>query len=276
MKDLKTHSLVLLPEGRKAIGSRWVFSLKTDEDSNITRHKVHFVAQGYTQVEGINYTETFVTVAKYDTVQILLALAAKFDLELDQMDVRTAFLNAELKEDIYLKQHAGCEDPEHPNWVWKLEKALYGLKQASYEQNQTLNEYLWKEGFRFVRSEADHSLYVLHEGSKVIWFVVYVNDMLTALNSHDYLNSFKTRLKQHFDLTDMGPARHFLGMHIMCNHKKHTLSVSQKTYLEKILENAGMSQCNPVGTPMTPRVALQKATHTPTNDEVDDIVSTPY
>jgi hypothetical protein len=100
--------------------------------------------------------------------------------------------------------------------------------------------------------------------------------MLTALNSHDYLNSFKTRLKQHFDLTDMGPARHFLGMHIMCNHKKRTLSVSQKTYLEKILENAGMSQCNPVRTPMTPRVALQKATHTPTNDEVDDIASIPY
>jgi hypothetical protein len=276
MKDLKTHSLVLLPEGRKAIGSRWVFSLKTDENSNITHHKACFVAQGYTQVEGINYMETLVAVAKYDTVWILLALAAKFDIELDQIDIYTTFLNAELKEDIYLKQPAGFEDPEHPNWVWKLEKVLYGLKQASYEWNQTLNKYLQEEGFRFVRSEADHSLYVLHEGSKVIWLMVYVDNMLTASNFHDYLNSFKIWPKQHFDLTDMGPTRHFLSMHIMHDCEKCTLSVSQKTYLEKILENTGMSQCNPVGTPMTPGVALQKVTHAPTNDEVDDIVSIPY
>jgi hypothetical protein len=265
-----------LPEGRKAIGSRWVFSVKSDEDGNVIRHKARFVAQGYTQVEGIDYTETFAAVAKYDTVRILLALAAKFDLELDQMDVRTAFLNAELKEDIYLKQPAGFEDPEHPDWVWKLEKALYGLKQAGYEWNQTLDEYLRKEGFKFVRSEADHSLYVLHEGDRVIWLVVYVDDMLAASNSRDYLNSFKVRLKQRFDLADLGPARHFLGMHITRDREKRLLSISQKTYLEQILENAGMSQCNPVGTPMTPGVTLQKATRAPTEDEATAIASIPY
>jgi transposase InsO family protein len=118
MHDLRTHRLVLLPAGRKAIGSRWVFTIKTDENGNLLRHKARLVAQGFTQVEGIDYTETFAAVAKYDTVRILLALAAKFDLELDQMDVRTAFLNADLKEDIYLKQPAGFEDLEHPDWVW--------------------------------------------------------------------------------------------------------------------------------------------------------------
>jgi hypothetical protein len=159
MHDLRTHQLVPLPAGRKAIGSRWVFTIKTDENGNLLRHKAHLVAQGFTQVEGIDYTETFAAVAKYDTVRILLVLAAKFDLELDQMDVRTAFLNADLKEDIYLKQPAGFEDPEHPDWVWKLEKAIYGLKQAGYKWNQTLDEHLRKEGFKFVRSEADHSLY---------------------------------------------------------------------------------------------------------------------
>jgi hypothetical protein len=276
MRDLKTHHLVPLPAGRKAIGSRWVFSVKSDEDGNITRHKARFVAQGYTQVEGIDYTETFASVAKYDTVRILLALAAKFDLELDQMDVRTAFLNAELKEDIYLKQPAGFEDPEHPDWVWKLEKALYGLKQAGYEWNQTLDEYLRKEGFKFVRSEADHSLYVLHEGDKIIWLVVYVDDMLSASNSRDFLNSFKAQLNQRFNLADLGPARHFLGMHITRDREKRLLSVSQKTYLEKILENAGMSQCNPVSTPMSPGIVLQKATRSPTDDEATAIASIPY
>jgi hypothetical protein len=100
--------------------------------------------------------------------------------------------------------------------------------------------------------------------------------MLAALNSRDYLNGFKVQLKQHFDLTDLGPAKHFLGMHITHNHEKRLLSISQKTYLEKILENAGMSQCNPVGTPMTPGVTLQKVTRPPTADEATAITSIPY
>jgi hypothetical protein len=104
---------------------------------------------------------------------------------------------------------------EHPDWVWKLEKALYGLKQAGYEWNQTLDKHLQKEGSRFVRSEADHSLYILHEGDKVIWLVIYVDDILAASNSCEYLNAFKSQLKQQFDLSDLGPARHFLSMHIM-------------------------------------------------------------
>jgi hypothetical protein len=206
MQDLQTHQLVPLPHGQKTLGSKWVFTVKTDEEGNVTQHKARFVAQGYMQIEGIDYMETFAAVAKYDMVHILLTLTAKFDLKLDQMDIRTAFLNAELKEDIYLRQPAGFEDSDHLDWVWKLEKALYGLKQASYKWNQTLDEYLRKEGFRFVRSEADHSLYVLHEGDKVIWLVIYVDDMLAASNSCEYLDAFKSQLKQWFDLSDLGPA----------------------------------------------------------------------
>jgi hypothetical protein len=127
-----------------------------------------------------------------------------------------------------------------------------------------------------MRSEADHSLYVLHEGDKVIWLIVYVNDILAASNSHDYLNSFKTQLKHHFDLSDLGPAQHFLGIHIMHDQEKRLLAISQKAYLEKILENAGMSQCNPVGTPMTPGIVLQKATQAATDEEAAAIVSIPY
>ena len=168
------------------------FNWLLDEQGNLLRHKARPVAQGFTQVEGIDNTETFAAVAKYDTVRILLALAAKFDLELDQMDVRTAFLNAELKEDIYLEPPAGFEDHEHPDWVRKLDKALYGLKQARCEWNQTLDEYLRKEGFKFIRSEADHSLYVLHEGGKVVWLVIYVDDMLAASNCRVYLDDLKT------------------------------------------------------------------------------------
>jgi hypothetical protein len=127
-----------------------------------------------------------------------------------------------------------------------------------------------------VRSEADHSLYVLHEDGKVIWLVVYVDDMLAASNSRVHLDTFKGRLKQRFDLSDLSPARHFLGMHITRDREQRVISVSQKTYLEKILEDAGMSQCNPVSTPMTPGVTLQKATRPPTQEETAAIASIPY
>jgi hypothetical protein len=139
-----------------------------------------------------------------------------------------------------------------------------------------LDEYLQKEGFRFVRSEADHSLYVLHEGDKVIWLVIYVDNMLAASNSRDYLDKFKVQLKQCFDLSDLGPACHFLGMHITHDREKRLRTISQKAYLERILENAGMTMCNPVSTPMTPGVILQKATRAPTEEEAAAIASIPY
>lgn len=127
-----------------------------------------------------------------------------------------------------------------------------------------------------MRSEADHSLYVLHEGDKVKWLVGYVDDMLAASNCHTYLDNFKQQLRKHFDLSDLGPARHFLGMHITRDHEKCLLTISQKSYLEKILENAGMSQCKPVGMPMTPGLTLRKGTRAPTEEEASAIASIPY
>jgi hypothetical protein len=172
------------------------------------------VAQGFSQVEGLDYTETFAPVAKYDTTCAFLSMVAKFDLELDQMDVKTAFLNGGLDEDIYMAQPPGFEDSEYPDWVWKLLKAIYGLKQAGRQWNKTLDDYLRKEGFDFVRSEADYSLYVLHKGDKTIWLLIYVDNMLLASNCQSFLDVFKAALSQRFKMKDLGEARHFLGMHI--------------------------------------------------------------
>jgi hypothetical protein len=134
--------LTPLPLGRKAVGSRWVYSHKYDENGQIAHHKACLVAQGFMQIEGLDYTDTFAPVAKYDTVCALLSMVAKFDLELDQMDVKTTFLNGELDEEIYMHQPPGFKDPEHPDWVWKLLKAIYRLKQAGRQWNKTLNDFL--------------------------------------------------------------------------------------------------------------------------------------
>jgi len=107
--------LTPLPPGRKAVGSWWVYSHKYDENGQIACHKAHLIAQGFMQIEGLDYTNTFAPIAKYNTVHVLLSMVAKFDLELDQMDVKTAFLNGQLDEEIYMHQPPGFKDPDHPD-----------------------------------------------------------------------------------------------------------------------------------------------------------------
>jgi len=276
LREKGTGVLTSLPSGRKAVGSRWVFSYKYDESGQISRYKARLVAQGFSQIEGLDYTETFAPVAKYDTTRALLSMVAKYDLELDQMDVKTAFLNGDLDEDIYMKQPPGFEDQEYPDWVWKLLKAIYGLKQSGRQWNKTLDEFLRKEGFSFVRSEADYSLYVLRKDDKVIWLLVYVDDMLLASNCRKFLDIFKGALSKRFEMKDLGEARHFLGMHIKRDRAKRLLTIDQTSFLEQILSEAKMSDCRPVGTPMVPGVSLTKATAPLTEAETQQFTHIPY
>lgn len=276
LREKGTGVLTPLPPGRKAVGSRWVYAYKYDEGGQITRHKARLVAQGFSQIEGLDYTETFAPVAKYDTARALLSMVAKHDLELDQMDVKTAFLNGDLDEDIYMKQPPGFEDAEYPDWVWKLLKAIYGLKQSGRQWNKTLDEFLRKEGFNFVRSEADYSLYVLCKDDKVIWLLVYVDDMLLASNCRKFLDGFKGEMSKRFEMKDLGEARHFLGMHIKRDRTKRLLTIDQTSFLEQILTEAKMSDCRPVGTPMVPGVSLSKATAPLTETEAQQFAHIPY
>jgi hypothetical protein len=114
LSEKEVGILTPLPPGRKAVGSRWVYSHKYDEGGQIAHHKARLVAQGFTQIKGLDYTDTFAPIAKYDTVRTLLSMVTSLDLELDQMDVKTAFLNGTLDEEIYMCQPPGFEDPEHP------------------------------------------------------------------------------------------------------------------------------------------------------------------
>ena len=126
----KVWHLVPQPENRTIIGTKWVFRNKLDEFGTVTRNKARLVVQGYNQEEGIDYEETFAPVARIEAIRILVAFAAHMEIKLYQMDVKSAFLNGYLKEEVYVKQPPGFENNEFPNHVFKLDKALYGLKQA--------------------------------------------------------------------------------------------------------------------------------------------------
>ena len=159
--------LVPNPGNKRIIRTKWVFKNKMDENGIITRNKARLVAQGYNQEEGIDFEETFAPVARLEAIRLLLAYACSLDFELFQMDVKSAFLNRFINEEVYVKQPPGFEDFKHPNHVFKLKKALYGLKQAPRAWYDRLSAFLCEKGF--VKGKVDTTLFI-----KMLIIILYL------------------------------------------------------------------------------------------------------
>ncbi|WJZ86369.1 hypothetical protein VitviT2T_005829 [Vitis vinifera] len=177
---------VELPNDAKVIGCKWVFKTKKDSLGNTERYKAKLVAKGFTQKKGIDYTETFSPVSKKDSLHIILTLVAYFDLELQQMDVKTAFLNEELEEEVYMKQPEGFPSSDGEKLVCKLKKSIYGLKQASRQWYLKFHNIIYS--FGFVENVMDQYIYLKVNRSKVYFLVLYVDDILLATNDNDLLH----------------------------------------------------------------------------------------
>ena len=153
----KVWKLVPRPNNKKMIDTRWVFRNELDEEGIVTRNKAILVAKGFSQVEGIDYDETFASVARLEAIRMFLAFAAPSNFKVYQMDVKSAFLNRELDEEVYIEQHPGFEDPDFLDFVYLLFKAIYGLKQASRKWYETLSSFLIENGF--LRGVIDKTLF---------------------------------------------------------------------------------------------------------------------
>ncbi|KAJ9692948.1 hypothetical protein PVL29_011870 [Vitis rotundifolia] len=222
--------LVELPNGAKAIGCKWVF--KTKKDS----------------LEGIDYTETFSPVSKKDSLRIILALVAHFDLELQQMDVKTAFLNGELEEEVYMKQPEGFPSSDGEQLVCKLKKSIYDLKQASRQWYLKFHNIV--SSFGFVENVMDQCIYLKVSGSKFCFLVLYVDDILLATNDKGLLHEVKQFLSKKFDMKDMGEASYVIGIKIHRDRFQGILGLSQETYINKVLERFQMKDCSPSVSPI--------------------------
>ncbi|KAL4366702.1 hypothetical protein GQ457_05G014270 [Hibiscus cannabinus] len=272
MKNNEVWDLVSLPDGVKAIGCKWVFKTKKNSKGNIERYKARLVAKGFTQREGIDYTETFSPVSKKDSLRIVLALVAQFDLELQQMDVKTAFLNGDLEEEVYMKQPEVFSSSDGENLVCKLKKSIYGLKQASRRWYLKFHEVI--SSFGFVENIMDQCIYQKVSGSKICFLILYVDDILLATNDRGMLHEVKQFLSKNFDMKDMGDASYVIGIKIHRDRHKGVLGLSQETYINKVLERFRMKDCSPS---VAPIVKGNKFNLNPKNEfEREQMKNIPY
>ena len=252
-----TWKLARLPKGRKVIGYKWVYAQKEGFPSkNDVRYKARLVAKGYAQKEGIDYNEVFSPVVKHSSIRILLALVAQFDMELVQMDVKTAFLHGDLEEEIYITQPYGFKVAGKENWACKLNKSLYGLKQSPRQRYKRFDQFMI--GQNYTRSSFDHCVYFrkLQDGS-FIYLLLYVNDMLIASRNQGEICRFKAQLSKEFEMKDLGELKKILGMEIARDRQRGTLCLTQNRYLKKVLQRFGMSEkTKPVSTPLAPHFKL--------------------
>ncbi|KAL6327918.1 hypothetical protein AAG906_027329 [Vitis piasezkii] len=226
--------LVELPHGCKPVGCKWVFKTKRDSSGQIERYKARLVVKGYSQREGIDFKETFSPVSTKDSFRVIMAIVAHFDLELHQMDVKIAFLNGDLDEDVYMEQPTGFVEVGKEDLVCKLNKSIYGLKQASRQWYLKFDRIITQNGFK--ENIVDRCIYLRVSGSSYIFLVLYVDDILLASNDSDLLIETKHMLSTYFDMKDLGEASYVLGIKILRDRANGVLKLSQRTYIEKILK----------------------------------------
>ena len=259
IKSLKDHNvweLVKLPAGRKAIGSKWIFKRKTDADGKVERYKARLVAQGFTQKYGVDYEETFSPVARFESIRTVLALAAKLGLKLHQMDIKTAFLNGELEEEIYMRQPEQFIEKGKEEMVCRLKRSIYGLKQSARCWNSELDQKLRSIGF--IQSENDPCIYTRITGGELFVIAVYVDDLIQAGKNEEEIEEVKKEISKKFDAVDMGPLHYFLGVKVI-QSENGSVWIGQPSYIQSVLNKFKMEDCNPVETPADASQKLKKA-----------------
>ncbi|GKD37185.1 retrovirus-related pol polyprotein from transposon TNT 1-94, partial [Tanacetum coccineum] len=244
----KVWTPVPLPYGKTTIGSKWVFKNKKDEHGITTKNKTRLVAQGYSQEAGIDYNETFVPLARMEAIRIFLAFATYMNFKVYQMDVKSAFLNGKLEEEVYVKQPLGLESSEFLDYVCKLDKALYGLKQAPRAWYKTLSTFLIQN--KFTRGRIDNTLFIYKSKGDVLLVQVYVYDIIFGSISYKLCKHFEKLMTKKIEMSMIGEFTYFLGLQI--KQDDQGISICQEQYTRNLLKKYGISDSSSVKTPMVP------------------------
>jgi len=242
IKKNKTWELVDKPKNRKVIGVKWVFRTKLNADSSINKYKARLVVKGYAQIFGVDYSDTFAPVSRLDTIRLVLTIAAQKGWKIFQLDVKPAFLNGVLEEEIYVEQPEGFVKHGEEDKVY----LLYGLKQAPRAWYSRINDHLLSIGF--TKSLSEFTLYVKDKGNSFLIVSLYVDDLLVTGDDTKLIDEFKQEMMQAFEMTDLGLMTYFLGIEI--KQGENEVFICQRKYAKEILRKFQMDECKVVSTPM--------------------------
>jgi len=255
-------TLVSRPSDQNIIGTKWIFKNKSDEHGTVIRNKARLVAQGYTQIEGIDFDETFAPVARLESIKILLSISCHLGFKLYQMDVKSAFLNLILQEEVYVEQPKGFLDPHYPHHVYKLKKALYGLKQAPRAWYERLTTYLLEKGF--TRGQANRTLFIKNQGNHKLIAQIYVDDIIFGATLDSQAHEFAEEMKQEFEMSMIGELTYFLRMQV--KQTCEGIFISQAKYAKDLVKRFGLDGKSHARTPMSTNV---KISTDPTSKQVN-------
>ncbi|WVZ89853.1 hypothetical protein U9M48_036206 [Paspalum notatum var. saurae] len=250
IQENRTWELVDPPANCRPIGLKWIYKVKRDERGEVVRHKARLVARGFVQREGIDFEEVFAP-----SVRLVLELAATRGWNVDHMDVKSAFLNGELKEEVFVKQPLGFVVAGQEHRVLRLHKALYGLRQAPRACNVKLDESLTRLGF--AKCETEHALYTRRAERGQLVVGVYIDDLVVTGASEQDIVAFKEEMKKLFRMSDLGLLTYNLGIEV--EQGTDSITLRQSAYGRKLLERSGMAGCRANKTPMEEKIKLSKA-----------------
>ncbi|CAM8949458.1 unnamed protein product [Rhodiola kirilowii] len=243
----ETWEITTPPPGKTIVDSKWIYKVKFLADGKVERYKARLVAKGFTQVEGIDYQDTFAPVAKMTSVRCFLAVAAAKQWPIYQLDVNNAFLHGNLDEEVYMKIPTGFYQKEKSQGLaCRLLKSIYGLKQASRQWFAKFSESLM--AFGFTKSLNDYSLFTLEKGSDFIMLLVYVDDVILTGTSQSIISEIKAYIHHEFQIKDLGVLKYFLGLEVA--RSVDGIFLNQRKYALELLESANLTDCKPVKTPM--------------------------
>ncbi|KAM1557067.1 hypothetical protein ACFX10_040537 [Malus domestica] len=274
MYQNQVWTLVDPPEGIVPVGNKWVFKRKIGVDGNVETYKARLVAKGYRQREGIDYEETLSPVAMIKSIRILLAIAAYHDYEIWQMDVKTAFLNGYLEEELYMTQPEGFVSKSEKPKVCKLQRSIYGLKQASRSWNIRFDTEI--KTFGFAQNEDDNCVYQKVVREAVVFLVLYVDDILLFGNDTAVLSSVKVWLSKTFHMKDLGDASYVLGIKLYRDRSRKLIGLSQSMYIDKVLSRFQMEQSKKGFLPVGHGIHLSKSMEPKTPEEIRQMSCIPY
>jgi hypothetical protein len=258
----ETWTLVPLPPNVRPITAKWIFKIKPGIARGPDLYKARIVARGNEQVHGINFQETFAPTVRWESIRLIIALAAHHGWPIFQLDVVTAFLNGHLTDDVYMLQPPGCAKPGYERLVRKLNRSLYGLRQSPRAWYARIDVYLRRHGLQ--RTHADSNVYFYRRNTTIIILVLYVDDLLITGSDPAQLSNLKTDLSLEFEMKDLGLMRKFLGVQVL--QTTQGILLHQTDYAKTILSTFSQPTDFPTYIPLTANIQLSKDTRTPKTD----------